>query len=513
VKVCPVCETEYGEEAAFCSRDRSPLRPADGSASPGLVGQLVAERYQVERALGAGGMGEVYLARHVLMGRPCALKVMSPALSRDPDALSRFNREATNASRVSHPNVCAIYDFGLTGDGLVYLAMEYLEGSSLSDLLERSGPLALPRAIALLGQCAAGLAAAHELGIVHRDLKPDNIMVLAGRAGGTETAKLVDFGIAKAVEGEPGQRVTRTGFVVGTPEYMSPEQLAGDPVDGRTDQYALALVFYRMLTGRLPFEGGSLQETLVKRLTDPPRPLAEVRPELRFPAGLQAVLDRALARWPDQRFPEVGGFIGAVEAAAGAPAEVTRKLPDGAAPGPTRRIPARGRPRAVRAAAGLAGAVLVGAGAWALLGPDPGVADPPSAREAGTAAESPTRATGTLPPGAPPASAPGPLAANPERPAPPPPSPGPAALDTARLDVAALETTRRPAELARARRQLDMLTLPAARRAEAAAFLGLAALDERNRDSARALYRMAYRLDPRTSYRTTLLGLGDTLRP
>src|SRR5439155_16543604 len=138
-----------------------------------LIGQLVGERYQVERRLGAGGMGEVYLARHLLMGRPCALKLMARDLSHDPDAVSRFNREASSASRISHPNVCTVYDFGLTAEGLVYLAMEYVEGRTLSELLAQEGPLPLSRAAGLLEQCAAGLAAAHELGIVHRDLKPD----------------------------------------------------------------------------------------------------------------------------------------------------------------------------------------------------------------------------------------------------------------------------------------------------------------------------------------------------
>src|SRR5262249_20237627 len=157
-------------------------------------------------------------------------------------------------SKISHPNVCAVYDFGLTPDGLLYLAMEYLEGATLTQVLS-SGPLALDRAVDIVSQGAAGLNAAHELGIVHRDLKPDNIMLVQQRGG--ETVKLADLGIAKAGEGEGGQRVPRTGLGVGTPEYMSPEQLAGDPIDGRSDQYSLALVLYRMLSGSLPFTATS----------------------------------------------------------------------------------------------------------------------------------------------------------------------------------------------------------------------------------------------------------------
>jgi serine/threonine-protein kinase len=164
VKVCPACGTQYDDDAAFCARDRTPLSSPGG----GLIGQLLAERYQIERKLGEGGMGEVFLARHVMMGRSCAIKVMRAKLSRDADAIGRFNREATNASRISHPNVCAVYDFGLTPDGLLYLAMEYLEGRTLTQVLA-GGPLPPERALEIAAQSAAGLQAAHELGIVHRD--------------------------------------------------------------------------------------------------------------------------------------------------------------------------------------------------------------------------------------------------------------------------------------------------------------------------------------------------------
>ena len=308
VKVCPACGAEYGDDAVFCAQDRAPLTTVGG----GLVGQLLGERYQIERKLGEGGMGEVYLARHVMMGRPCAVKVVSAGLSRDPDAIGRFNREATNASRISHPNVCAVYDFGVTAEGAFYLAMEYLEGRTLTEAL-KAGPLPLERAVAILRQCAAGLAAAHELGIVHRDLKPDNVMLLDHK--GRETVKVVDFGIAKAATGEGAQRVTRTGLVVGTPEYMSPEQISSDGVDGRSDQYSLALLFFRMLTGALPFTATSAHEAMAKRLTERPRPLALVAPDRGFPPALQPVLDRALERKPEARYPSVEAFADAVAAA------------------------------------------------------------------------------------------------------------------------------------------------------------------------------------------------------
>jgi serine/threonine-protein kinase len=231
--------------------------------------------------------------------------------------VARFNREAANASRITHPNVCAIYDFGETPDGLIYLAMEFIEGEPLTDLLEREGALPVPRAVGIFTQVAEALHAAHDLGIVHRDLKPDNVM-LTRRKGGADVVKVVDFGIAKAVGGdESGQKVTKTGLVVGTPEFMSPEQLSGDKLDGRSDLYSLALVFYRMLTGKLPFEAATAQETMIQRLTDEPITLAVSRPDLKFPPGLQPVLDTALSRTPVDRYQTVAKFAADVAAVTG----------------------------------------------------------------------------------------------------------------------------------------------------------------------------------------------------
>jgi serine/threonine-protein kinase len=334
MKFCTACGTEYDDAVLFCQRDGTPLRPVAATAD--LVGQVIADRYLVQRKLGEGGMGQVYLAEHVKMGRRCAIKLMAPGTMNDPEAVSRFNREAANASRINHPNVCQIYDFGETADGLIYLAMEYIEGRSLTDLLEETRTLALPRAAAIIAQCGDALQAAHDLGIVHRDLKPDNIMVVTAR--GKDAVKVVDFGIAKAMGAEgSAQKVTKTGFVVGTPEYMSPEQLAGDPVDGRTDIYSLALVFYRAVTGRLPFEADTAQETMIKRLTDDPIPLSAARPDLRFPPGLQQVLDRALARSPEARYTSAAEFgqdvlrvAGTAVVGAADPEAGTQVVPSGA---------------------------------------------------------------------------------------------------------------------------------------------------------------------------------------
>ncbi|MFI5210480.1 MAG: serine/threonine-protein kinase [Gemmatimonadales bacterium] len=316
MKVCTACGIEYPDDVLFCQRDGTPLRASDPTAD--LVGQVIAERYHIKKKLGEGGMGQVYLAEHVKMGRRCAVKIMSAALLNDPEAVSRFNREAANASRISHANVCAIYDFGETSDGLIYLAMEFIEGRSLTDLLKETGPLPLPRAGGILAQAAEALQAAHDLGIVHRDLKPDNIMVTTAR--GRDVVKVVDFGIAKATGTDSrSQKVTRTGLVVGTPEYMSPEQLTGDPLDARSDIYSLGLVFYRMLTGVLPFKSESAQETMIKRLTDDPLPLAEALPGGRFPPRLQQIMNRALARSAADRYgsaAEFGRNVAALAAAA-----------------------------------------------------------------------------------------------------------------------------------------------------------------------------------------------------
>jgi serine/threonine protein kinase len=324
VKICPVCSTEYPDDVRFCQNDGQTLRAS--SPAHDLVGQVVADRYHVVRKLGEGGMGQVYLAEHVKMGRKSAIKVMNPAMVHDPDAVARFNREAANASRITHPNVCAIYDFGETPEGLIYLAMEFVEGEPLTDVLERERALPAPRAAAIFLQVADALQAAHDLGIVHRDLKPDNIMLARARDG-SDVVKVVDFGIAKAVAGDDTQKVTKTGLVVGTPEFMSPEQLSGDKLDGRSDLYALALVLFKMLTGKLPFAGGTVQETMVKRLIDDPATLAAVRPDLAFPPRLQATLDAALTRSPADRYRSTTKFARDVAAVLGVERGGSGRLP------------------------------------------------------------------------------------------------------------------------------------------------------------------------------------------
>ena len=365
---CPTCHAEYGPDLEVCPKDGARLEASSPSDDP-LIGHLLADRYKVLRTIGEGGMGRVYLAEHVRMGRLSAVKVMSPSLAPTADAIGRFNREAANASRINQPNVAAIYDFGETDDGTLYLAMEYVEGETLSAVLRREGPFSPKRAAEITGQIADGLTAAHTLGIVHRDLKPDNILVTKSHDG-REWVKIVDFGIAKATKGDSDQNVTSLGMAVGTPEYMSPEQIAGEELDGRTDLYSLGLVLFNMLTGALPHPAMTSKQSLVLRLTARPRTLADVRPNVPWPARLQVALDRALAPEPKDRFRTVAELAAVVRAAVGAPnasgAATQMMTPLSVDAVPTRSLTPRPTAAARRSKGGpllVAGLVLAAGGA------------------------------------------------------------------------------------------------------------------------------------------------------
>lgn len=272
-----------------------------------LTGSILAGRYRILRKLGEGAMGAVYLGEHLKIGRQDAIKVLRDNLSGDPEAIARFNRGARNVAAIRHPNICTIYDYSDTGDGTQFLAMQFIPGESLKDLLDRVGRLPLERALSIARQTADALQAAHDAGIVHRDLKPANIMISAGRDG-EDVVTVVDFDIAKGSDEGEESDVTRLGFVVGTPEYMSPEQLTGDRLDGRSDLYSLALVLFRMLTGGLPFAASSAQELMIKRLTEDPLNLDQVLPGADFPANVQMAITCALARKPEDRQADTATF-------------------------------------------------------------------------------------------------------------------------------------------------------------------------------------------------------------
>ena len=271
-----------------------------------LAGQTIAGYRLLER-VGEGGTAEVYRAEHAERG-PSAFKVLRPRLRGDPTAVKRFLREAGYGARVSHPGVVRTFDYG-EADGLYYLALEWAPGDSLAAFLHRNGPLAPPEAVALIRQLADALAAAHHAGIIHRDLKPENIMYDPA----TKRARLLDFGIARDTEVPPEERLTRTGFFVGTLQYVAPEALSGELVDGRADIYSLATIAYYLLTGRHPYNGRSPRELFQQLLTQPPEPLNQAVPGLKFSAGLEAAIMRGLARDPGARQPTVEALAAELE--------------------------------------------------------------------------------------------------------------------------------------------------------------------------------------------------------
>ena len=277
-------------------------------ANENLAGRTIAGYRLLER-IGEGGTAEVYRAQHPARG-DIAFKVLRQRLRGDPTAVKRFLREAGYGSRVVHPCVVRTFDFG-EAEGLHYLALEWAEGESLASFLHRSGPLAPAEAIPLIRQLADALAAAHQAGIIHRDLKPENIMYNAA----TRSVKLLDFGIARDAEEPPEERLTRTGFFVGTLQYVAPEALSGELVDGRADIYSLATITYYLMTGRHPHTGRSPRELFQQLLSEAPIPLAEATKEAaKIPPGVAAAVMRALARHPADRQPTVTAFVAELEA-------------------------------------------------------------------------------------------------------------------------------------------------------------------------------------------------------
>jgi serine/threonine-protein kinase len=273
-----------------------------------LAGTSIAGYRLLER-VGEGGTAEVYRAEHPTRGI-CAFKVLRERLRGDPIVVKRFLREAGYGSRVVHPGVVRTYDFGEAA-GLYYLALEWASGEPLADFLHREGPLAPHAAVALIRQLADALAAAHQAGIIHRDLKPENIMYDPER----RTVKLLDFGIARDAELPTEERLTRTGFFVGTLQYVAPEALSGELVDGRADIYSLAKIAYYMLTGRHPHEGRSPRELFQELLSGKAIPLSEASDDLKFSPALEAAVMKGLSRHPGERQTTVSAFADELEAA------------------------------------------------------------------------------------------------------------------------------------------------------------------------------------------------------
>lgn len=308
-KICPQCAAEYELNQKYCTNDGAVLRTVGAEES--LVGRIIGGR-EILRQLGEGGMGQVFLAEYVRTKRRDALKVMRPDIASSPDAVARFNREATNASRINHPNVAIIYDVGDTDDGMPYMAMEYVDGPSLSELQKEVVPMPPRRAVRIVRQAAAALHAAHELGIVHRDLKPANIMI--ARKPEPDTVKLVDFGISK-MPGVADQQVTTSGVSIGSPAFMSPEQVTGEALDARSDIYSLGLVAFDLLTGRLPFAPTDGPELMWARIAAPALRLEEALPTVRWGPEVERVMARVLSRDVADRYSSAVEFARDLEAA------------------------------------------------------------------------------------------------------------------------------------------------------------------------------------------------------
>jgi serine/threonine protein kinase len=317
---CPRCAAPCEEGHRFCFACGGELADASKRASEDpLIGAILPGGYRVTELVGVGGMGRVYCAEQVALGRTVAVKVVHPHLAHDEMAAGRFLNEARAASRLSHPNSVAIFDFGRTSDGHAYIVMEFLRGKDLSRVAHDEGPLPVRRVVDVLRQTLAALQEAHALGIVHRDLKPENI-VLEPLRSGSDFVKVVDFGLAKILEGDApesgvGRALTRPGIVCGTPEYMSPEHARGDPLDGRSDLYALGIVLFELLTGRLPFSSDSPTKTLLMHLTDAAPDPREAAPDRAITQPFAEVVLRALAKGRDDRFQDAQAFSEALEQA------------------------------------------------------------------------------------------------------------------------------------------------------------------------------------------------------
>ena len=327
MRICPKCRQEYPVTERFCKTDSAVLvEPIDMDRIGTTVGN-----YNLGEILGRGGMGTVYSGEHVYIGKRVAVKVLHAKFARYEDAVKRFLREARAASSINHPNIVDVTDFGPMPDGGVYFVMEYLEGTSLEDLIEKSGAIPLHRGLNVANQMAFALAAAHDKGIIHRDLKPDNIMLIQrpGRRAlvkrltsetGTEQfivekenlydyVKILDFGIAKVLTpDENGPKQTLAGAVFGTPEYMAPEAARGEEVDLRADVYSCGVILFDMLTGRPPFEAQAAAEVLAMQINQHAPPAREVAPHLEITEAAENLILKSMAKDPNDRYQNMDQF-------------------------------------------------------------------------------------------------------------------------------------------------------------------------------------------------------------
>ena len=331
MKFCDKCHSTYPSDFATCPKDQAKLR----NVSELMPGMVLRGKYKIEEKIGEGGMASVYRASHQHFNEELAIKVVSSALSNNQEFLDRFKREAVITRKLRHPNAVRLDDFDITEDGRPFIAMEYVRGKSLRQVLQEKGNLAIPRAFNIASQVARALGAAHDLGIVHRDIKPDNVL-LVPQADGTDLVKVLDFGIAK-VTGEdlksgPGYKPTSTGMVLGTPHYLSPEQARGKKsgeIDGRSDLYAVGVMLYEMVTGELPFKSDTAIEMLLHHIQTAPVPTHLLKPDMKIPEQASALIMKALAKDPGERFQTGEEMAEALADPGDVPIEGPQKTPAG----------------------------------------------------------------------------------------------------------------------------------------------------------------------------------------
>src|SRR6266404_5359466 len=304
MKTCPKCGIEYPDTITLCPADGIALETTGDS----LLGQILAAKYRIDERLSEGGMGTVYRGTHVLMDKTVAIKVLRPSLAADEKIVARFSREARAASRISHPNALSVTDFGEDENGIVFLVMEFLSGKTLKEVIREEGPMPLSRVTGIMLQIGGALEAAHAQGVVHRDLKSDNIMLISTPAG--DYAKVLDFGIAKIKEpeGEFDPGLTAPNLVIGTPQYMSPEQCSqAADIDARSDIYSFGVILYEMLVGHVPYTGESPTAIMMKHLQDPAPSVLDERDDL--PPAIGQIVSRAMAKRPEERYQRIEELI------------------------------------------------------------------------------------------------------------------------------------------------------------------------------------------------------------
>lgn len=371
--VCARCGRRLGVGVRRCPHDGEVVAlPAE---SDGLVGELIDARYVVKAVLGHGGMGIVYAVQHTKLGRPLALKVLRRDLARDADLCKRFIQEARAAAAVNHPGVVQITDFGVLSSGQPYFVMELLSGRSLSRVMAQDRPLPVERLVNIVEQLVDALDAAHQVNVIHRDLKPDNIHV-ASDPNKKDVIKILDFGLARVAG---ATRLTKQGFVFGTPHYMSPEQAQGDAVDHRADIYALGVLMYEMATGQVPFDAESYMGVLTKHISMPVVPPSKLLGHRRLGA-LEVIVLRCLEKRPHKRYQslrELGDDLRiavrrtehGMEIAPRSALSMRRWSPDRVVAG-LRHPEPRGNRRVLGVLAGFLAVAVAGAGWWALAGMD-----------------------------------------------------------------------------------------------------------------------------------------------